>query len=254
MRKVYNFEEYINEQYYQDIPKILSLFEGAEGQVDQELEDLQGEVGDISDLSDDEKASLLLKAVELEGDLDQIEKDDLETNIEEDTLNEAEGVLEIVEVMNEIIGNSGLFHFITEKSQKILGKKISEEEIKEKLQKIFDKIKNIVGLPAKGIEKFFSFVAKKMGASEARREKTGLIGLGVVTITLFIIGILTWPHGILFMIISLTSLLGKSIKLIKIGKKIYHLITHPKELIGEEGGEEVAEEVGNVSDALGAIE
>ena len=250
MRKVYNFEEYINEQYYHNIPKIFSLFEGAENQVNQELEDLQGEIGDISNLSDDEKASLLLKAIELEGDLDQIEKEDLEANIEEDTLNEEEGVLEMVEIMNEIIGNSGLFHFIVEKTQKITGKKISEEEIKEKLQKILEKIKNIVGLPAKGIEGFFSFIAKKLGASESRQEKAGLIGLAFVTISLFIMGILTWPHGILFMIISLTSLLGKSIKLIKVGKKIYNLITHPEEL-AEEEGEEVAEEVRNVSDSLG---
>lgn len=215
---------------------------------DRLLESVTGDIVDIKDevkkemdelgkegAKDDEiKAALLMQAIEKDGDLEEVDVDKLKKDVKEgmlirgESLNEdAEGIIHIIEVIGNIAGNSALIEYICEKAEKATGQKMDAGKIKTTIQGIAGALKKVSGLPAKAIEKFFEFIGKKTGMSSSGKKGLELVGMVCVIVFFFALGVSHFPvlgSGILWWMLSLTGLVGKSIELVRIGKEIAHLI------------------------------
>lgn len=208
-----------------------------------EIKDVQQDVKDLmddlekegSDADEDEvKAAILLQALEQDGELEELDIDKAKKDIKEGLalrgkpLNEsADGIIHIVEVAGSILGNVAFLEFITKKIEKFTGKAMDPGKVKSTIEKILKGIKNVTGLPGKAISKFFGWAAEKMGADINGKKAGELLGMGALVIFLFALGIIHFPvlgSGILWWVLSLTGLIGKSVELIHIYKEIKELI------------------------------
>ena len=215
---------------------------------DRLLESVTGDIADIKDevkhemdelgkegAEDDEiKAALLMQAIELDGDLEDLDIDKLKKDVKEgmllrgQPLNEsAGGIIHIIEVIGNIAGNSALIEYICEKAEKATGKKMDSEKIKATILGLVGALEKVTGLPAKAIEKFFEFIGTKLGMSFSGKKSLELVGMVCVIVFFFALGVSHFPvlgTGVLWWLLSLTGLVGKSVELIRIGKEIAHLI------------------------------
>lgn len=218
-----------------------SAFEALCESVTGDIKDIQGEVKDVMDelgkegAKDDElKAAILLQAIEKDGDLEEIDPDQLKKDVKEgmtirdQPMNEdAGGIIHAVEVAGNLLGNSAFLEFLFKKLEKLTGKPVDGEKVKGTMNKIFGALKKVTGLPGKAIGKFFSWVAKKLGADETGQKTSALLGMGALVIFLFALGVIHFPvlgSGILWWVLSLTGLVGKSTELAHIYKEVRELI------------------------------
>lgn len=214
-----------------------SLCESVMGDINQVQDEVKQEMDDLGKegAEDDEiKAALLIQALDADGDLEKVDVEKLKSDVKEgmllrgQPLNEsAEGILHLIEVIGNVAGNSALIEYLCEKVEKVTGKKMDAGKVKNSIVAIADTLKKVTGLPAKAIEKFFSFIADKLGMNNSSKKALELVGMVSAIVFFFALGVAHFPvlgTGILWWILSITGLLGKSIELVRIGKEIAHLI------------------------------
>lgn len=214
------------------------------------MKDLKDEGKDAE--SDEVKAAILMQAIDLADagkDLDELDIEKAKTDIKEgielrgQALNESEStVVHALEVAGNILGNSALLEFITKKLEKLTGKSMDPGKLKSTIEGILGGIKKVTGLPGKAISKFFGWVAEKFGANMDGKKAAELLGTGAMVVFLFALGVANFPvlgSGVLWWILSLTGLVGKSVEILHIYKEVKDLITK-----AAEGDEKAAAEVG----------
>lgn len=196
------------------------------------------------DPTDEEtQAALLMAALEKDGNLDKVDVEDAEkaaNQVKENrgyTLKESGGgVMVAIEYIGNILGNVALLNVIAEAVEKVTGKKVDTSGIAAKVNSLTKRIKNLTGLPALAMKKFFTLVTKKLGGEAAAQKVAGYAGTFIVVAAFFVIGALFFPvlgASPLMIILSLTGLLGKGFELVHLFKKIIQAIKDYK----AEGGE-----------------
>jgi hypothetical protein len=224
-------------EQFNNVVNFNMLLESVTGDISTIKDEVKTEMAELEKdgATDDEtKAALLMQAIDLDGDLEEIDIDKLKKDVKEgmlirgEGLNEsAEGVIHIIEVIGNIAGNSALIEYLCEKAEKVTGKKMDAGKVKTTILGIVGALKKVTGLPAKAIEKFFEFIGHKTGMNAAGTKGLELVGMVAVIVFFFAMGVMHFPvlgSGILWWLLSLTGLVGKSIELIRIGKEIAHLI------------------------------
>lgn len=233
------------------------IIESLDGEISDVKDDLKDFKKDLEDEGQDTEkidvsiaTALFNQALDNDGDLDKVDVDKVKKDVKEDLyasgkdLSEsAGGIIHIIEMIGNIAGNSALIEFICEKVEKMGGKKMDPGKIKETILGIVNTLKKVTGLPAKAIEKFFEFIGHKIGMKPASGKALELVGMVAVIVFFFAMGVVHFPvlgTGIMWWLLSLTGLIGKSVELIRIGKEIAHLIS---------GGDkkEIADEISGVT-------
>lgn len=198
---------------------------------------------EMEDVDPDKIAATLSKLIDAGGDIDKIDIDQIaesfqkimeEENIDEnENLNEsATGMVYVLEVVGTILGNADLLHFIGEALSKKLGKKVDVSNMAQKLKAIVDTLKKATGYPAKVIKKFFEWVGKKFGMDKTSIKIMGLVGLGLATVVMLVIGVIYFPaaaavtgtSGVLAVILSIGALIGKTAEITVVIKEIVTLM------------------------------
>jgi hypothetical protein len=218
--------------------------------VDTIIKDLKDEGKDAE--TDEVKAAILMQAIDLADagkDLEDLDIEKAKSDVKEgidirgQVLNESESAVVLaLEVAGNILGNSALLEFITEKLEKLTGKSMDPGKIKSTIEGILGGISKVTGLPGKAISKFFSWVAGKFGANMDGKKAAELLGTGTMVVFLFAIGVANFPvlgSGVIWWVLSLTGLVGKSVELTKIYREIKDLITK-----AASGDEKAAETIG----------
>jgi hypothetical protein len=239
-----------------------SNFESLLENVTKEIKDVDKDVAEIlKDLEkegadeEDAKAAIMMQAMELADKGKDMEEIDIEKAKEEvkeglkikgkslDEISEsAGGVVHAIEMAGVVLGNAALLEFIAKKLQKLTGKKMDPSKMKERIEGFLGAMKKVTGLPGKMISKFFGWVAEKFGADAQAKKGAEVIGMGLLVVFLFGLGVMFFPlagASLTGIIVSITGLIGKVAELQHIYKEI-------KELIGkaQEGDEKAAEEIG----------
>lgn len=259
-RKVMLFESWDKSRIFNTLlENVTGEIKDVEKNVDEIMDELKDEGKDAD--SDEVKAALLMQAMELadEGkDLADLDLDKAKQAIEEglairgksfNELNEsgdisesAGGVIHGLELIGNVLGNAGLMEFISHKIEEATGKKPDLGKIGKTIEGIFGALKKVTGFPMKAIGKFFEWIAGKFGLEGNVQKGAGLVGKLAVIIFLFGLGVAHFPvlgTGILWWILSLTGLVGKSVEVAEISTKIFKLIRG-----AGEGKEEDAKAVG----------
>ena len=177
--------------------------------------------------------------IDADGDIAAIDVSDVEKikqDIEESRdyrIDESGGGLgmDILHASLDVLGNTALTNAIVKKVEEITGKELDAIKIKTKLQKLAATLKKWTGWPAKKMEQFFSWVAKKFGGSAFTQKIAGYGGTLVTITAMFIFGISTLPHvGASFgFIFALGGLLGKGAEMITMIKEIVHAVREEME-------------------------
>ena len=144
-----------------------------------------------------------------------------------------------------VLGNSALTNAIVKKVEEITGKELDAIKIKTKLESAAAFLKKWTGMPAKIMEMFFAWVAKKMGGGAFTQKIAGYAGTLVTITAFFVIGVMALPHagaGIGFMF-ALGGLLGKGTEMITMIKEIVHAV---KEEMEKNAGEAEQNPAGSV--------
>lgn len=240
------------------------LFDSIVESVTGDIKDVQAEVKEVMDelgkegAQDDElKAALLMQAIDNDGEIEEVDIEALKKDVKEgmllrgQALNEsAAGVIHTLEVIGNIAGNSALIEFLLEKIEKATGKKMDAGKVKDTIMKIVEGLKKVTGLPAKAIEKFFAWIGSKLGMSDGGKKGLELVGMVMVIAFFLSLGVMHFPvlgTGVMWWILSLTGLVGKSVELVKIGKEIAHMVKNAKK------DEKSAEEFGVSAEELEKI-
>ena len=231
MKKIKLFEAYAQHLMFE---RLLESVTGDIKDVQAEVKDVMDELGKEGAEDDEIKAALLMQAMDNDGDLEEIDVDKLKDDVKEgmairgQSLNEsAGGLVQVIEIIGNIAGNSAFLEFLSDKIQKATGKKMDVSKLAGTINKIAGGLKKITGLPAKAIEKFFGWIGKKIGLDSAGKKGLELVGAVAVIVFFFALGVIHFPvlgTGIIWWLLSLTGLVGKSVELIKIGKEIAHAV------------------------------
>jgi hypothetical protein len=212
------------------------LIESAEGDaksVQNDLKVLSSELqADGEDITDEEvQAAMLSALIDADGDLDKIDVTDIEsvkTEIKESRgyITEDEGIFGVLHLVGDVLGNAAFLEKLDKGLNKI-GIDIDEKLLEKRLKVFFTGLKKVTGFPAKMMEKFFDWVAKKFGASAKGQEVAGISGTLLVILLMFAIGIALFPSisSVVLMTISLTSLIGKSVEIVSLTKELIHLMS-----------------------------
>lgn len=195
------------------------------------------------DPTDEEaQAALLMAALDKGGNLDKVDVEDAEKAVDQVkenrgySLNEGGGVLHALELAGNILGNVALLNVIAAAIQKVTGKKVDTSTLASKVNRITGKLKNLTGLPAKAMEKFFAMVTKKLGGGAAAQKVAGFAGTIIVVVAFFALGAVFFPvlgGSPLMIILSITGLIGKGFELAHLWKELKHAIADYKEKGGE---------------------
>lgn len=211
---------------------ILESVDGDASSIQSQLQDLSAELkSDGEDITDEEVQAAMLNAlVDANGDVSQVDVDDVEaikTEIRESrgyTLTEGGGVLGALHTVGDVLGNSAFLHELAIGIEKVTGKKVDEGKLKSKIESVTSMLKKVTGLPAKAMEKAFEWIAKKLGGSEFQQKVAGIAGTLVATIALLALAAYFFPSitsGIL-MVFAITGMLGKSAEIYKLIKELIH--------------------------------
>ncbi len=187
------------------------------------------------DVTDEEvQGALLMAALEDKGKLDNIEPEEVKAianQIKESrgyTLSESGGgLIHIVELAGNILGNTALLNVIASAVEKVTGKKINPGLLKSTINEMMSSLKEITGLPAKAMEKFFALISKVLGGGETAQKIAGYAGTFIVVLTFFGLGAAFFPvlgASPLMIILSLTGLIGKGFELKGLWDHLKHAI------------------------------
>lgn len=195
------------------------------------------------DITDEEvQAAMLMAALEDKGNLSNVEPEEVKAIA--DQVKEARGyklqeggaVLQAVEMVGAVLGNVALLNVISKAVEKATGKKQDTSKLAAGLKNISAKIKTFTGLPAKGMEKFFGWIAKKMGGGEAAQKIAGYSGTLLVVLIFMALGVTFFPvlgASPLMVVLSLTGLVGKGFEIVALWKHLKHAISDYKKEKGE---------------------
>jgi len=262
-RRVMLFESWNQTTLFNAIMESVS---GEIKNVEQSVTNIMDELKDEGDdaESDEVKAAILMQAMDLadEGkDIEDLDLDQAKADVKEglsirgksyDEVNESlESVVHILEYTGNVLGNSALLEFIAHKIEKATGQKPDMGKMAKAIEGIAIALKTVTGLPAKAIEKFFEWIANKFGFTGNTEKGAGLIGKLVVIVFLFGVGWANFPvlgTGILWWLLSLTGLVGKSVEVVTIGKDIFQLIAK-----AGEGKDDAVKELGMSQDDIEKI-
>lgn len=223
---------------------------------------------ELEDVDPDKIAATLSKLIDVDGDIDKIDIDQIAENFEEimkeenvnedETLNEAAtGMIYVLEVIGTILGNADLLHFMGEFISKKLGKKVEVGKFVKSMQSFVEGVKKVTGYPAKVIKKFFEWIGKSLGMDKASTKIMGLVGLGLATVIMLLVGVLYFPAaaavtgtttGILTFILSISALIGKAAEITHVIQEIVGIMKEELENIsvGKAVEELTAEEIEEV--------
>lgn len=258
------FEQWDHSQLINMLVESISAeVKDVEKDVEAIMKDLKDEGKDAE--TDEVKAAILLQAIENDGEIEEIDVEKAKEEVKEGIalrdktigqINEAESsIVHAVEVAGAILGNAALLEFIAKKLEKLTGKAIDPGKIKSSIEKVLVAIKKVTGLPGKAISKFFGWAASKLGASAEGKKASELLGMGVLVVILFVLGFVHFPvlgSGILWWVLSLTGLVGKSVELVHIYKEIRELIAKATESDNQKAAE-AAKEIGVSQEELQQI-
>ena len=121
---------------------ILESADGDASSIQSQLQDLSTELkSDGEDITDEEVQAAMLNAlVDADGDVSQVDVDDVEsikTEIRESrgyTLTEGGGVLGALHTVGDVLGNSAFLHELAIGIEKVTGKKVDEGKLKSKIE------------------------------------------------------------------------------------------------------------------------
>jgi uncharacterized protein YqgV (UPF0045/DUF77 family) len=217
------------------------LIESAEGDasvVQKQLFSLGTELKkDGENITDDEvQAAMLSALIDADGKVANVDVSDIDSikkEIKESRsyINES-GVLHSIEAVGTVLGNSAFLHILADGLHKLGFKRIDENSMKAKIEKVISGIKKVTGFPAKVMEKSFSWIAEKLRFNEFGQKIAGISGTIVATVLLLALAVYLFPSitsGIL-VIFAITGMVGKSAEIYKLIKE---LINHIKEHQGE---------------------
>lgn len=194
---------------------------------------------DGEDVSDEEvQAALLSALIDADGKINNVDVSDVEsikTEIKESRnyLTESGGILGTLHIAADVLGNAAFLHVLSEAMHKAGFKNVDENKLKAKLEKALASIKTVTGFPAKVMEKAFSWVSNKLGASASAQKIAGLAGVLLVTLALLAVAVYLFPSitsGVL-LVFGISGLLGKGVEIVKLIKEIIaHIKEHEAEL------------------------
>jgi hypothetical protein len=197
-----------------------------------------------TDATDEEvQAALLMAALDDKGKLDNVDAQDVDAvagQIKEArgyTLAESGGgLIHTLEMVGNILGNTALLNVIAKAVEKATGKKVDPSKMAAGITKMAGFLKKLTGLPAKAMEKFFGFIAGKMGGGDTAQKIAGYAGTMVVVLVFFALGTLFFPvlgASPLMIILSLTGLVGKGFEIAALWKHIKEAIAQYKQEKGK---------------------
>ena len=198
----------------------------AQKQAQQLAVDLKADGMDVTD--DEVQAAMLGALIDADGNIQDVDVSDVEkiaNDIKEGRLHEAAGVLGMIHQVGDVLGNAAFIHVLAEGITKLTGKTVDEAKLKARLEKIFGMIKKVSGFVAHQIERAFEWLAKKFGASETGQKIAGISGLLILTISMFVIGIVLFPSvtSTTAFIITTVALIGKGGEMYVLAKKLYNI-------------------------------
>ena len=209
-----------------------TLFESAEGDaksVQKQLFSLGTELKkDGEDITDDEvQAAMLSALIDADGKVENVDTSDIESikkEIKESRgyIAEDAGILHSIEAVGTVLGNSAFIHILSEGLQKIGFDNVDENKLKAKIEKAVSMIKSVTGFPAKVMEKAFSWIASKLGASSMAQKVAGISGVLLITVVLLAIAIYLFPSitsGVL-LVFAISGMVGKGIEITKLVKEL----------------------------------
>jgi len=234
----------------------VSIWDALIESVTGELKDVKDEVKDVMDelgkegAQDDElKAALLMQALDKDGNIEDVDVDQLKKDVKEgmtirgQSLNESTGgIVHVLELAGNVLGNAAFLEFLSKKLEKLTGKAMDPGKMKATIEKLLGGLKKVTGLPGKAISKFFSWVAGKLGADINGKKVSSLLGTGALIVFLFALGVSHFPvlgTGVLWWLLSLTGLVGKSTELLHIYKEIKEIIKKAAEGKDKKAEEEI---------------
>jgi hypothetical protein len=251
MHKVHKFDEFLKHKV---LESIVSMRESIQTEIEEVSQKLDPK--ELVNDTPEELAGMLSNLLDAGGDLDKADLDDvkehlsrIQENVEAEAINESEsGLVYVLEVVGTIMGNADLIHYIGEILSKKLGKKVDVSKVSSYLKKFVDFVKTASGFPAKVIKKFFAWIAKMLGLNKSGTKIMGLVGLGVCTVILLIVGIMYFPaaaaltgaSGIFTMLLSITSIIGKITEVTVIIQEIVNVVGD--ELVNRVTGKDPSED------------
>jgi hypothetical protein len=202
----------------------------------------------INPTEEEVQAALLIQAVNSRGNLKNIDASDLATQIKEGRtyLNESGSYATMtIEGIGIVLGNAALIHVIAVITEKLTGKKQTDQAIKINLQKRLAQLKKITGFPAKAMETFFKFVVKVWGGGKMAQEVAGVLGTMFVVVLFLALGAALFPsvQSIVMITLSLMSFIGKAVEIINLLKHLWHIITNHETAIEKKNTEEIEQAI-----------
>ena len=193
--------------------------------------------------SEEVQAALLMAALDDKGKLDNVDAQDVDAvagQIKEArgyTLAESGGgLIHTLEMVGNILGNTALMNVIAKAVEKATGKKVDPSKMAAGVNKMAGFLKKLTGLPAKAMEKFFAFIAGKMGGGDVAQKIAGYSGTMIVVLVFFALGTLFFPvlgASPLMVVLSLTGLVGKGFEIAALWKHIKEAIAQYKQEKGK---------------------
>lgn len=233
------FEEFKRADHFNGL---LESVTGDIKDVQSDFDTIKKELEADKEAADDEdiKAALLIQAIEKDGDLESVDVEAVKNEVKEHNktkgqpINEsASGVIHVIEMIGSFAGNMDLIHWICGKIEKLTGKKADADEIAKTIKKIAEALKQISGLPAKALIKFFDWVGAKFGLkTDGAKKAFDIVGRILVLTTLFAFGVMHFPvlgSGVLMWVLSLTGLVGKAVELKHLFHEFTELVKKPEE-------------------------
>jgi hypothetical protein len=198
-------------------------------------------------IDEEVQAALLMAALEDEGKLDNVDAQDVDAvagQIKEArgyTISEsAGGLIHTLEIVGNILGNTALSNVISKAVEKATSKKVDPSKMSAGIIAMAGRLKKLTGLPAKAMEKFFAFIAGKMGGGDVAQKIAGYSGTILVVLVFFALGTLFFPvlgSSPLMIILSLTGLIGKGFEIGALWKRTKEAIKQYKDEKGKDSEE-----------------
>lgn len=228
--------------------KVKMIFENAAGMasgIQSQVVNLGKELAAAGEdaTSEEVQAALLMAALDDKGKLDKVDVQDVDavaSQIKEArgyTLAESGGgLIHALELVGNILGNVALMNVIAKAVEKATGKKVDPSKMAAGVNKMAARLKKRTGLPAKAMEKFFAFIAAKIGGGDVAQKIAGYSGTMIVVLAFFALGTLFFPvlgGSPLMIVLSLTGLVGKGFEIAALWKHIKEAIAQYKEEKGK---------------------
>ena len=186
-------------------------------------------------------AAGLSHLIDVNGDLDKVDMDDLERNFGKMVENKEEIVNDVVveeRLFKAIVSNDSIMKYISEILLDKMGKKIDLTQMKESMAKIFHLLKSSAYYSKKVVQKFFDWISAVLKIEEYPNTLLRTICLEVAVVALMGVSAALFPEaiqvvkisGALTILVSMTSILGS-------GKEAQEMTDHIMTVVSSKIGE-----------------